>query len=871
MYTRISAREFNLYMRLSRSLGAVTFLFLFQTILSAQVPTDTYRGREVVANHLIVRLRGTDAGTLGRVLASTIQGEDLHRLSTNAPIFLLRSNSRNVALLSAVFDALPDVVYAEPDYIVKTVATPNDPLFPQLWGMSIIGAPAAWDVSTGSRANVVAVVDTGVDYTHPDLAANIWSAAAAFSVTIAGNKINCPAGSHGFNAITSSCDPMDDNSHGTHVSGTIGAVGNNATGVVGVNWNAVIVGLKFLDATGAGFTSDAINAMEFAIQTKALFASTGTPVNIRVLSASWGGSDYSQALLDEINTAGANEMLFVAAAGNKSANTDITPFYPAAFPAANLIAVAATDSSDNLASFSNYGATTVDLGAPGVDIVSTVPGNKFPGNEYASDSGTSMATPHVSGAALLALAACPSLNTASLKSTLLNTVDPLPALSGKTLTGGRLNVNKAIQSCHPTSTTAPTVSPSSGSGMSQRFTFVFSGVSNVDSVNMVINSSLSATAACYFIWEPGANTLDLADDSGSNLTRMPVGGSGTLSNSQCSIPTSTVSASFTGSTITVAATVTFSAGFAGAKNVWATWYSGVQQGDWHNIGSWTVPVTSSGPGVNPSSGSGTSQRFTFTFPGVSKVDSVNMLINSGLTGSGACYFIWEPAANSVDLVDDSGNTLMRTPVGGSSTLSNSQCSIPASTVSASFTGSTITVAATVTFSAGFAGAKNVWATWFSGFVAQGGWQNIGSWTVPATSSGPGVNPSSGSGTSQRFTFTFSGVSQVDSVNMLINSGLTGSGACYFIWEPAANLVDLVDDSGNTLTRTPVGGSSTLSNSQCSIRASTVSASFTGSTITVAATVTFTAGFTGPKAIWATWYSGGVAQGGWQNIGSWNVP
>ena len=220
-------------MRLSRSLGAVVFLFLVQTILSAQVQTDTYRGREVVANHLIVRLRGADAGTLGRVLASTIQGEDLHRLSTKAPIFLLRSNSRNVALLSAVFDTLADVAYAEPDYIVRTVATPNDPLFPQLWGMSIIGAPAAWDVSTGSKANVVGVVDTGVDYAHPDLAANIWSAPAPFAVIIAGNTINCLAGSHGFNAITSSCDPRDDNSHGTHVSGTIGAVGNNATGVVG--------------------------------------------------------------------------------------------------------------------------------------------------------------------------------------------------------------------------------------------------------------------------------------------------------------------------------------------------------------------------------------------------------------------------------------------------------------------------------------------------------------------------------------------------------------------------------------------------------------------------------------------------------------
>jgi subtilisin family serine protease len=856
-------------MQISRLFFAVLLPVLFQTVLAAQVPTDIYQGREVAANRLIIRLRGADAGTLGRVLASTIQGEDVHRLSNSAPIYLLRSNSRNVAVLSAVFAILPDVAYAEPDYVVRAVATPNDPLFPQLWGMSIIGAPAAWDVSTGSRANVVGVVDTGVDYRHPDLAGNIWAAPEAFSVTIAGNNINCPVGSHGFNAITLSCDPMDDNSHGTHVSGTIGAVGNNATGVVGVNWNAAIMALKFLDASGSGSTSAAINAMEFAIQTKARFASTATPVNVRVLSASWGGSGTSQALLDEINSAGANEMVFVAAAGNSSANNDVTPFYPAAFPAANLIAVAATDGGDNLASFSNYGPTTVDLGAPGVNILST-----FPGNQYSYLSGTSMATPHVSGAALLTLAACPSLNTASLKSTLLNNVDPVSSLSGKTLTGGRLDVNKAIQSCHPTLPAVPTVSPFSGSGVSQRFTFTFSGVSNVGSVNMVINLSLSATAACYFIWEPGSNSVDLADDSGSNLTRTPVGGSATLSNSQCSIPASTVSATFSGSTITVAATVTFSGTFAGAKNVWATWYSGgVAQGGWQNIGSWTVPApASSGLSVTPSSGSGITQRFTFTFPGVSNVGSVNMVINSSLSATAACYFIWEPGSNTVDLADDSGSNLTRTPVGGSATLSNSQCSIPASTVSATFSGSTITVAATVTFSGTFAGAKNVWATWYSGGVAQGGWQNIGSWTVPGpASSGLSVTPSSGSGITQRFTFTFPGVSNVGSVNMVINSSLSATAACYFIWEPGANTVDLADDSGSNLTRTPVGGSEILSNSQCSIPASTVSTTFTGGTITASATVTFSAGFTGAKTIWATWYSGGVAQGGWQSIGSWAIP
>jgi hypothetical protein len=192
-------------------------------------------------------------------------------------------------------------------------------------------------------------------------------------------------------------------------------------------------------------------------------------------------------------------------------------------------------------------------------------------------------------------------------------------------------------------------------------------------------------------------------------------------------------------------------------------------------------------------------------------------------------------------------------------------------VSASIAGNTITVAATVTFTGSFAGAKNIWSTWYSSDTQQGGWQNVGYWTVTATvSSGSSVSPSSGSGTTQRFTFSFTGTSKVDSVNMVINSTLTGASACYFIWEPGANTIDMVDDTGSNVTRMPVGGSGTLSNSQCSIPASTVSASIASNTITVAATVTFTGSFAGAKNIWSTWYSGGAQQGGWPNIGSWNV-
>src|SRR5205085_821587 len=200
-----------------------------------------------------------------------------------------------------------------------------------------IGATGAWTYSTGGTANVAGVVDTGIDYTHPDLAANVWSAPAPFTVSLSWGTLTCPAGSHGYNGVARSCDPKDDHGHGTHVSGTIGAVGNNAQGVAGVNWTARIMGLKFLNSSGSGSTSDAIDAIEFALQAKTIF---GAAANVRVLSNSWGGDGFSQALLDEINRANTADALFVVAAGNSTQNNDVTPSYPAAFKAANIITVA---------------------------------------------------------------------------------------------------------------------------------------------------------------------------------------------------------------------------------------------------------------------------------------------------------------------------------------------------------------------------------------------------------------------------------------------------------------------------------------------------------------------------------------------------
>ena len=318
-------------------------------------------------------------------------------------------------------------------------------------------------MSTGSTDNVVAVIDTGVDFTHTDLASNMWSAPSAFTVTVAGRAITCPAGSHGFNAMAFQlgqpanvvCSPADDNSHGTHVAGTIGATGDNGLGVAGINWTTRIMALKFLDSSGSGSVVDAINAIDFAIQVKTYFASS-KGANVRVLSNSYGGDGYSPAFASAVDRARAADMLFVAAAGNAGTNNDATPFYPASYTTSNVVAVAASGGADERSGYSNYGATSVDLAAPGDNILSTVPGGG-----YGLKSGTSMATPHVAGAAALVLSGC-NLNTSQLKTAILSTADPVPAFAGLTVTGGRLNVDSALRSC-ATLPTSAMVSPTEGS------------------------------------------------------------------------------------------------------------------------------------------------------------------------------------------------------------------------------------------------------------------------------------------------------------------------------------------------------------------------------------------------------------------------
>jgi subtilisin family serine protease len=340
----------------------------------------------------------------------------------------------DLAAALATLNADPRVAYAQPSWIYHSINTPNDTDFSYQWNMdqandADIDAPEAWDTATDATNAIVAVIDTGVQYDHPDLAANMWTNPGE----IPGNGIDDDNNGwiddvFGIDAVNNDGDPMDDYFHGTHCAGIIGAVGNNSTGVAGVCWSARIMALKFLDSSGSGDTADAITCLQYA-----------TSFGVKVSSNSWGGYGTDQALYDAISTAGDSGMLFCAAAGNSSINIEGQDWLPGGFDLDNIIDVAATDSNDNLAWFSNYGPISVDLGAPGDSIYSTVLGST-----YTWLSGTSMACPHVAGVATMLFAQSNTTSVPLVKSWILDSVDPLSSLNGITVTGGRLNFANAL-------------------------------------------------------------------------------------------------------------------------------------------------------------------------------------------------------------------------------------------------------------------------------------------------------------------------------------------------------------------------------------------------------------------------------------------
>jgi len=354
----------------------------------------------------------------------------------------------------AEYSRFEEVEYAEPNFEISldTEETegplvpifPHDPQFNDQWALANSGqrggkqgadisATLAWATTTGSEDLVVAVLDTGVDYTHEDLMENMWVRPAEMD-PYQDSELGTIDDEHGFNAIESAADPMDDNGHGTHCAGIIGAEGENDRGIAGVNWKVKIMPLKFMNAGGFGSTKDAIEAINYVIDRKK------AGVNVRIISASWGSTQKSRALEDVIRKAYENDILFVAAAGNSTVDNDRQPHFPSSYNVPNVISVAALDRNDQLAKFSNYGAKSVAVAAPGVEILST-----WLGNSYEEKSGTSMATPVVSGVAALILAQHPRMSVTDLRKKLMDSTDPIVALKGKTVTGGRINAAKALQ------------------------------------------------------------------------------------------------------------------------------------------------------------------------------------------------------------------------------------------------------------------------------------------------------------------------------------------------------------------------------------------------------------------------------------------
>jgi hypothetical protein len=343
----------------------------------------------------------------------------------------------------------PRVEYTEPNFVLRASnhGDPGDPDFHQLWGLHNFGQPVsgvagipdadidaleAWHVTQGSSNVVVGVIDSGVDYTHADLAGQIWTNPGESCAGCSTNGVDDDGNGYvddwrGWDFAGNDNDPMDDNGHGTHVAGTIGAR-QNAAGVVGVAWRVRLMPLKFIGANGEGTAADAVRAILYA-------AANGA----HITNNSYGGDGFSEAMLDAIRTSDAAGSLFVAAAGNDFSDNDETPVYPAGYDVPNVLSVAASDQFDRRAWFSNYGGSSVDLAAPGMSIYST-----WPGGGYRHSDGTSMAAPHVAGAAALAKARFPDATGVGLKSLLLRSVDGAP-LVDLVRTEGRLNANTAVR------------------------------------------------------------------------------------------------------------------------------------------------------------------------------------------------------------------------------------------------------------------------------------------------------------------------------------------------------------------------------------------------------------------------------------------
>jgi subtilisin family serine protease len=406
----------------------IALLFLQVALAQTQGPIRVYSldsgGAPANPSRVIVRFRAGTSFLPGSGASHALGAGNVHVVN-NPP-------GLSVAATLARYQANPNVVYAEPDYFLHTTTTPTDPMWSTQWDMVKINAPGAWNTQTNASDVIVAVIDTGVDFTHPDLQANLW--------------VNPADGSHGFTCMNGACvhGGQDDYGHGTHVAGTIGATADNGAGIAGINWRTQILACKFLGADGSGSDSDAVLCFNQILALKQ------QGFNIRMTSNSWGGGGFSQALKDAMSAVESAGILNVCAAGNSAVNADLAPMYPAGYDNRGIVSVLASDQNDLGAYFTNYGLANVDIAAPGVSTVSTVPNGTCPlcdPSGYRSLSGTSMATPHVSAVAVAMFHLNPALTANQARDVLLDpaSYDLLTdSIGSMTSTGGRLNFQKVI-------------------------------------------------------------------------------------------------------------------------------------------------------------------------------------------------------------------------------------------------------------------------------------------------------------------------------------------------------------------------------------------------------------------------------------------
>lgn len=426
--------------------AGVLVVGVFASMLAVAAEPEAVPGEFIVKMRDGVSVQANQKAALSQELGAYVKSvlPDQNIVVVKRPVFEIST----LAVKSMAQN--PNVEIVEPNYIYRANRLPNDPSLGLLWGLRNIGqkdssnqvgvagvdigAEQAWDIETGNPNTLIAVIDTGVDYNHPDLKANVWTneAEANGKAGVDDDNNGFIDDIHGYDFANNDGDPMDDQGHGSHCSGTIAGKGDDGAGIVGVAWNAKIMGVKFLTAEGSGTLENALKSIDYA-----------TKMGAKIMSNSWGGGGASETLKAAIQRSHEAGALFVAAAGNSAMNNDSSPSYPASYNVPNVLSVAAIDNKGAIASFSNYGRNSVHVGAPGVNIYSST------GGAYDSWSGTSMACPHVSGIAALVVSHEPNLTNVEIKERIIATARPIAGLRGKVKSGGLANAYLALTNTVP--------------------------------------------------------------------------------------------------------------------------------------------------------------------------------------------------------------------------------------------------------------------------------------------------------------------------------------------------------------------------------------------------------------------------------------